>query len=93
MDLVQVNVVCAEAGQGRIDLFHDGLARQAGPAGAAVHLEVHLRGEYDVFAAGVFHLVLNSCAEAEFPPTVQFGPFCLGNSTKRVERVLSEDQQ
>ena len=33
VDLVQVNVVGAEPGQGGVDLFHDRLAGQAGPAG------------------------------------------------------------
>ena len=36
-----------------VELLQDGLAGQAGAAGAVVHLVVHLGGQHDVFAAGV----------------------------------------
>ena len=53
VDLVEVDVVGAEPRQRRVDLFEDGLAGQALPAGAVVHLPAHLGGEHDVFAPRV----------------------------------------
>ncbi len=53
VDLVQVDVVGAEPGQGGVDLLHDRPPGQAGTAGAVAHLEEHLGREHDVLAAGV----------------------------------------
>src|SRR5437870_13851491 len=53
VDLVQVDVVGAEPGQGGVDLFHDRLAGQAGSAGTVVHLAEHLGGQHDVLAARI----------------------------------------
>jgi hypothetical protein len=53
VDLVQVDVVGAEAGQRGVDLLHDRLARESGSAWAVMHLEEHLGGEDDLVSAGV----------------------------------------
>jgi len=53
MDLVKVDVVGAEPGQGSIGLLEDRLAGQALPAGAVVHLAEHLSCQHDVLAPGV----------------------------------------
>ena len=53
MDLVEVDVLGAEPGEGCVDLFEDRLARQALPAGAVVHLPPHLGRQDDVLAASV----------------------------------------
>src|SRR4029077_18763947 len=53
VDLVQVDAVGAEPGQGGVDLLHDGLAGQPGPAGTVVHLAEHLGGQHDVLATRI----------------------------------------
>ena len=53
MDLVEIDVVGPEPRQGGVDLFEDGLARQALTARAVMHPAVHLGGQHDVLAAGV----------------------------------------
>ena len=50
VDLVQVDVVGAQAGQGGVDLLEDGLAGQAGAARAIVHSAEYLGGQHDVLA-------------------------------------------
>ena len=53
VDLVEVDVVGAEAAQAGVDLGHDRLARQAGAVGALVHAAVDLGGEHELVAVGV----------------------------------------
>jgi hypothetical protein len=53
VDLVEVDVVGAKAGQRRVDLFEDRLAGQALAAGTVVHPGVHLGRQDDVLTAGV----------------------------------------
>src|SRR6185369_2948631 len=53
VNLVEVDVVGAETGEGGVDLFEDCFAGQALPAWTRVHPPPHLRGEDDVLAAGV----------------------------------------
>jgi hypothetical protein len=53
VDLVQVDVVGAQPGQGGVDLLQDGPAGQAGPARAVVHLAEHLGGQHDVLATRI----------------------------------------
>jgi hypothetical protein len=53
VNLVEVDVVGTEAGEGGIDLFEDCSAGQTLPAGAVVYFPPHLGGEDDVLSAGV----------------------------------------
>jgi hypothetical protein len=53
MDLVEIDVMGAEPSEGGIHLLEDGLAGEALPAGAVVHLAEHLGCQHDVLAAGV----------------------------------------
>src|SRR5581483_81782 len=53
VDLVQVDVVGAQAGQRGIDLLHYRPPGQAGAAGTVAHREVHLGRQHHVLAAGV----------------------------------------
>ena len=50
VDLVEVDVVGAEAPQARVDLLEDRLAREAVAVGPGAHRAVDLRGEHDVLA-------------------------------------------
>lgn len=51
MDLVEVDIIGAEAAQAVVDLVEDRLARQAGAIGARAHAVEHLGGEHDPVAA------------------------------------------
>ena len=53
VDLVQVDIVGAEPGQGGVDLLNDRFAGQAGSAGTLVHLAEHLGGQHDVLATRI----------------------------------------
>jgi hypothetical protein len=52
VDLVEIDVVGAEAAQAVVDLVEDRLARQAGAVGAGPHAVEHLGGEHDLVAPG-----------------------------------------
>jgi hypothetical protein len=53
VDLVEVDVVGAEAAQGVVELLEDRAPGQARAAGAVVHREEHLGRQDDVLPAGV----------------------------------------
>jgi hypothetical protein len=50
VDLVEVDVVGAQALQAGVDLGHDGLARQAGGVGVLAHGAVDLGGDHHLVA-------------------------------------------
>jgi hypothetical protein len=52
VDLVEVDVVGAQAAQAGVDLEHDGLARQPAPVGPLAHHAVHLGGQHHFFTPG-----------------------------------------
>src|SRR5690349_10483193 len=52
VDLVQVDVVGAEAPQAVVDLTHNRLARQATAVGSRPHLPIDLGRDHDLVAAG-----------------------------------------
>jgi hypothetical protein len=52
MDLVEIDVIGAEAAKARVDLAHDRLARQAGAVWSRPHPAVHLGGDHDLVAPG-----------------------------------------
>ena len=52
VDLVEVDVVGAESGQGRVHLLHDRLAGQAAVPRAVSDLDEHLRREDDLLTLG-----------------------------------------
>jgi len=53
VNLIEVDVVDVQPPQGCIDLFHDCLAGQPGPARSVMHLAEELGGENDVLAVRV----------------------------------------
>src|SRR4051812_2505567 len=52
MDLVEIDVISAEAAKTVIDLDHDSLARQAGAIGSRSHPAIHLGGDDHLIALG-----------------------------------------
>src|SRR5439155_2409370 len=52
MDLVEVDVIGAEAPQARVDLGHDRLARHAGAIGSRPHPAIDLGSDDDLVSSG-----------------------------------------
>jgi hypothetical protein len=52
MDLVEIDIVGAQALQAGVDLVEDGLARQAAAIGAGAHLHIDLGRQHDLLALG-----------------------------------------
>src|SRR5437016_11084610 len=52
MDLIEIDVIGAEAPQARIDFGHDRLARQAGAIGARPHPAIDLGSDDDLVSSG-----------------------------------------
>jgi hypothetical protein len=52
MDLIEIDVIGAEAPQARVDLAHDRPAGQAGAVPSRTHPPVDLGRDHDLLAAG-----------------------------------------
>src|SRR6185369_3803171 len=52
MDLIEIDVVCAEPAQARVDFNHDRLAREPARVGSCAHRVEHLGSKHYFFAAG-----------------------------------------
>ncbi len=62
VDLVEIDVIHAEAAQARVDLGEDRFARQPGAVRAGAHPAINLGGDDDLVAAGK----LLDCAAEDF---------------------------
>src|SRR5271169_3667102 len=87
MDLVEIDVIGAEAPKAGIDLVHDRLARQAGTIGSRPHPAIHFVGADDLVAPSE---IVDRAAEDLFAIAERIAVRRVEEIDPGVERALDE---